>query len=117
MTSAKVALALGLALLALLCYLAARGFTAVTEILVTVVALVAMISGGSWLTARLGIYDRRTRGPVPAGPRAAGGTGVAASTTAGAGHVAEGGAAGADRYCPGADLAGRGRPGGTDAGR
>lgn len=122
MTSTKVAVLLGLGVLGLLCYLAVEGFTAVTEILVTLGALVAMISGGSWLTGKFGIYGRGGRGARSAGPAAAAGHGAVAGSGTAAGLAAAGPdvrePAATDRYCPGADLAGRGHPAAApDAGR
>lgn len=115
MTSTKVAVLLGLGVLGLLCYLAVEGFTAVAEILVTLGALVAMISGGSWLTGKFGIYGRGARGARPAGPPAAAGGAAAGEAAAGPDVRAP---AATDRYCPGADLAGRGHPAAApDAGR
>ncbi|MGH9088064.1 MAG: hypothetical protein ACRDYZ_08115 [Acidimicrobiales bacterium] len=88
MIATKVAAGLGIAVLAVLCWLAIQGFTVVTEGLVTLAALVGMIAGGSWFNNRMGIYGRR--GAVAAPP---------------AGRVPDG-----DRYCPGAELTGRGTP-------
>lgn len=45
----RVAIAVGLMVLGLLCFLAAIGFTALVAPLVTVAVLVAMVAGGNWL--------------------------------------------------------------------
>lgn len=54
MTFTRIALAGGVVLLGVLCWLAAIGFTAATEILVTVFALFVLVGGGNWLSGRSG---------------------------------------------------------------
>lgn len=96
MTAIRVTVALGIAILGFVCWLAVKGFGPATELLVTLVALFLMIVGGSYLSGRMGVYGRGRR---PAGPPRPIST------------------AGAERHCPGADLAGHVRPGAEVAGR
>lgn len=48
----RIAAIAGLALLAFLCWLAAVGFKPVEEVLVTLLALVVLVTGGNWLSGR-----------------------------------------------------------------
>jgi hypothetical protein len=57
----------GVVVLGLLCWLAALGFTAITEVLVTLVALVVLVGGGNWLSGRPGTRSRPTYAAPPPG--------------------------------------------------
>jgi hypothetical protein len=65
-TFTKVVAACGVVLLGFLCFLAAKGMTAVTEGLVTLFALVVMVAGGNLLSGR-GAYGAR-RSPAASMP-------------------------------------------------
>lgn len=71
MTFTKIAVVGGLLLFGLVCWLAASGFGAAREGVISFVALVALVAGGNLLSGRGGPYSRRrpTAGdPVPAEP-------------------------------------------------
>jgi hypothetical protein len=74
--TAKIAAVVGLALLGLLAYLAAIGFGALFEVLVTVAALVVLVGGGNWLSGRNRGRTRYGAEPVDADPRADGPAGA-----------------------------------------
>lgn len=67
MTFTKIVAACGVVLLGFLCFLAAKGMTAVTEGLITLFALVALVAGGNLLSGR-GAYGAR-RGPAASAPQ------------------------------------------------
>lgn len=60
MTFTKIVVACGVALLGFLCFLAAKGMTAVTEGLITLFALAVLVAGGNLLSGK-GMYGARRR--------------------------------------------------------
>lgn len=66
MRATRIAAFLGLVLFGFGCYLALRGLSVATEVVITVVVLVGMVAGGNLLSGRLGLPNRRGR-PAPAG--------------------------------------------------
>ena len=75
MTFTKIAVLGGLALLGLVCWLAASGAGAAREGLVSLVALVALVAGGNALAGRARPYARRSSAPPrdPGAPELAAG--------------------------------------------
>lgn len=65
MTFTRLAVAGGVAATGALCWLAAIGFTAATEVMVTLAALVVLVAGGSWLSGRAGVPAPRGGRPRP----------------------------------------------------
>lgn len=63
MIATKIAIALGVVLLGVACWMAAIGITAVTEGLLTVFALLVLVAGGNYLAGR----SAPSRRPVAAG--------------------------------------------------
>ncbi|MGH8987895.1 MAG: hypothetical protein ACRDXC_04750 [Acidimicrobiales bacterium] len=59
MTFTKVAVVAFLALLGFSCWLAASGFGAAREVLISLVVLVVLVGGGNLLSGRGGHYGRR----------------------------------------------------------
>ena len=94
MIVSKVAIGAGVAVLGLLCWLAAAGVTAVTVILVTGASLLLLVGGGNWLGGRGS--PRTAPGPAPATPPGARGPVP--------GPVAERGAAVGDDPAAGGDV-------------
>jgi hypothetical protein len=70
MTFTKIAVVGGLVLLGFVCWLAASGFGAAREGLISFFVLVALVGGGNLLAGRAGPYGRRRA--VPAAHEAAG---------------------------------------------
>lgn len=73
MTLTKIVVVLAVALLGLLCWLAAMGMGAAREGLISFFALAALVAGGNLLSGRGGHYGAgaRSSAPVPASPGAA----------------------------------------------
>jgi hypothetical protein len=66
----KVAIGGGIAVVGLLCWLAATGVTVLVPLLVTAVALVVMVGGGNWLggrTSQRPPYRPQTEDPTSRG--------------------------------------------------
>ncbi len=62
MIATKIAIAMGVVLLGVACWMAAIGVRAVSEGLLTLFALVVLVGGGNYLAGRTGAR----RGPAPA---------------------------------------------------
>ncbi len=63
----RLAIAVGVVFFGFLCYLAIRGFTALTVVLVTVIVLFAFVGAGNLLSGRRS--GGGGRGTGPGGPR------------------------------------------------
>jgi hypothetical protein len=70
----RIALVIGLVLVATMCWLAATGFTPVVPVLVTAIALLVLVGGGNMIRGRSSPYGGR-RGQAPGGPEGSGSAG------------------------------------------
>lgn len=65
MTFTKIAVVCGVALFGFVCWLAASGFAAAREGVISFVALVVLVGGGNLLAGRAGPYGRRSAAASP----------------------------------------------------